>query len=455
MRRSVHFAATIALALATAVGMFAAAIVLKPPPLSASTTDGVEVVHRFYDAINAVLRTGDPTALETIVAPHFTMHGVFVAVSPDRDGLARQLVATSAVAPDLQLEIEEMSVAGDRALAHLARTSGTGAAFLGIPLATTPVFWGRFDALRMDGGQVVELWSGEESLPLLEPLRQTRLDPLLTPNHAMMFRRLGAEAGYPWTWDSTYQSRVLYVEVGTITVEVDPASPAPAVIFAPGHGHGQGRPVPPRTQTRVWPGEALALSPTVRYRLHGDGSLPDLRVYEAAFPRYTGMSLSGAGLATPPTEGTASRPRLPLQTLLAEATSTGLPHTGLVVSFGRITLPPGSPLALSAAPGPVLLTVEAGTLEIDTRQVDPPTATTFAPGDATLIPIDEIITLQAVGADPVVVFAVSIVPPHARTRIESSNHGNIGTLGTLGTLGNRFGDTKQHALDERRLRDRQ
>ncbi len=423
MRRSVLFSATIALSLATAVGMFAAAIVLRPPPLSASTTDGAEVVHRFYDAINAVLRTGDPAALDTIVAPHFTMHGAFVAVSPDRGGLVRQLVATSAVAPDLQLEIEELAVAGDRALAHLARTSGAGAAFLGIPFATTPVFWGRFDALRIDGGQVVELWSGEESVPLLEPLRQARLDPLLTPNHAMMFRRLSAEAGHPWTWDSTYQSRVLYVEVGTITVEVDPASPAPAVIFAPGDGHGQARPVPPGTQTRVWPGEALAMSPAVRYRLHGDGSLPDLRAYEVAFPRYTGTSLSVPGLTTPPAEGTASRPKLPLRKLLAEATSTGLPHAGLVVSFGRITLPPGSPLALSAAPGPVLLTVEAGMLEIDTRQADPTTVTTtFEPGEATLIPVDEIITLQAVGTDPVVVFAVTIVPAHAGTRVVPSSH---------------------------------
>ena len=423
MRRSVLFAATIALSLATAGGMFVAAIVLTPPPLPAPTTDGAEVVHRFYDAINAVLRTGDPAALDSVVAPHFTMRGAFVAVSPDRAGLARQLVTTSDVAPDLQLEIEELAVAGDRALAHLARTSGASAPFLGIPFATTPIFWGRFDALRIHGGQVVELWSGEESIPLLEPLWQARLDPLLNPNHAMMFRRLSAEAGQPWTWPSTYQSRVLYVEVGTITVEVDPTSPAPAVIFAPGDGHGQGRLVPPGTRTRVRPGEALAMSPVVRYRLHGDGSLPDLRAYEVAFPRYISTSLSVAGPAAPPAERTVRRPKLPLRKLLAEATSTGLPHAGLVVSFGRITLRPGSPLALGAAPGPVLLTVEAGTLEIDTRQADPTSmTTTFVPGEATIIPVDEIVTLQAIGTEPVVVFAVTIVPAHAGTRVVPSSH---------------------------------
>jgi hypothetical protein len=165
----------------------------------------------------------------------------------------------------------------------------------------------------------------------------------------------------------------------------------------------------------------LALSQLVRYRLHGDGSLPDLRAYEVAFPRFAGTSFSAAGLAAPLVEGTARRPRLPLRTLLAEATGTGLPHAALVVSCGRISLPPGSSLDLAESPGPVLLTVEAGTLEIDPRQADPTTVTTsLVPGEATIVPVGESITLRAVGAEPVIVFAVTIVPPQAGTRVVPS-----------------------------------
>jgi hypothetical protein len=354
MRRSMLFAATIALSLATAVGMFAAAIVLKPPPLSAHTTDGAEVVHRFYDAINAVLRTGDPAALDIVVAPHFAMHEGFATVSPDRAGLARQLVATSAVAPDLQLEVEDLAVADDRALVHLTQTSGSGETFLGVPFATTFPFWGRFDALRIDGGQVVELWSGEEPVPLLEPLRQARLAPLLTPDPVMMFRRLRAEAEHTWIWSSTFQSRVLYVEAGAITVEVDPASPVPAFIVA-GDSRDQQRSVLPGERARLGAGEALALSAVARYRLNGDPTQPELRAYEVAFPRFAYMGPSEPGLANSTAVGTPAPTTLPMRQLLAEATQTGLPHDTLIVSFGRITLPPGRALALGEAPGPSVL----------------------------------------------------------------------------------------------------
>ena len=422
MRRSVLFAATIALFLATAVGMFAAAIVLKPP-LSARTEDGAKVVHRFYDAINAVLRTGDPAALDSVVAPHFTMHGAFVAVSPDRAGLVRQLVATSAVAPNLQLEVEELAVAGNRALVHVERTSDAGTAFLGVPFATTPVFWGRFDALRIDGDRVSELWSAEGPVPLFESLSQSRLDPPLKTNHAMMFRRLSAEAGHAWTWTSTYQSRVVYVEAGALLVEVDPGSEAPAVIFAPGDGHGQGRSVPPGASARLLAGQVLTLSAAAGYRLHGDPTQPELRAYEVAFPRFAYMGPLGPGLANSTNVGTPPPSKLPTRELLAESAQTGLPRDALIASFGRITLPPGRALAVGESPGPVVFSIEAGTLGIDQRQANPTTgATTVVPGEAAIIPVGEISTLQAVGTEPVVVFVVTFVPAHAGTRVVPSSH---------------------------------
>ncbi len=166
------------------------------------------------------------------------------------------------------------------------------------------------------------------------------------------------------------------------------------------------------------PGEALALSSVVRYRLHGDPSSPEWRAYEVAFPRFTGISSSGAGSASSTIVGTPPPSKLPTRELLAEAAQTGLPHDVLIASFGRITLPPGRALALGEAPGPVLLTVEAGTLGIDQPHADPTTgATTLVPGAATIIPVGHAITLQAVSTEPVVVFAVTIVPAHVVTHV--------------------------------------
>src|SRR5262245_19423384 len=60
--------ATIAFLGATAVGNGA--------PVDVPAESGTRpVVRAFYDAINTGLRSGDPTALEAVVAPNFVMHG--------------------------------------------------------------------------------------------------------------------------------------------------------------------------------------------------------------------------------------------------------------------------------------------------------------------------------------------------------------------------------------------
>lgn len=404
--------------LATCALLVAAAMVGGSPLAAPPGADTRPIVYAFYDAINDVLRTGDPADLDAAVAPHFTMHGGLATVSRDRDGLARQLVATSAVAPDLQLVVKDLAAADDRALVHLDQTSGAGGAFLGVPFAATPAFWEPFNALRIEGGQVVELWTGGEPAPLLESFQQARLDPLLTPDQAMVFRRLSAEGGHAWTWSSTFQSRVLYVEAGAITVEVDPASPAPVFIVAAGDGPGQSRPVPPGEHARLRAGEALALSPVARYRLQGDPSQPALRAYEVAFPRFASMGSSSPGLANSTAVGTPSPTTLPMRHLLAETPQTELPLDALIVSFGCITLSAGSALALAEAPGPVLLTVEEGVLGIDQRQTGSiPVTTRLAPRTATIIPSGEAMTLHAIDTEPVVVFTVTIVPAHTGTRV--------------------------------------
>jgi hypothetical protein len=115
-----------------------------------------------------------------------------------------------------------------------------------------------------------------------------------------------------------------------------------------------------------------------------------------------------------------------LRQLLAEAAQTGLPHDTLVASFGRITLPPGEPLALAATPGPVVLSIESGALGIDQPHADPTTgAMTLVSGAATIMPLGEATTLQAVGTEPVVVFVATIVPAHAGTRVVPSSHATL------------------------------
>jgi hypothetical protein len=411
-----------ALTILATIAFLGATLVVNATPMIAPAADVRPVVHAFYDAINAVLRTGDPTAFEGVVAPNFVMHGALEHVSPDRDGLVHQLVATSGVNPTLHLEIADLEVVGNRALVQVTRTDRAGGAFLGVPFATSPVLWGQFDALRIEGGHVTELWSGGEHVPLFEPLRQAWLDPLLTAEQAMMFRRITTAAGEPWNWAATHQSRVLYLEAGTIMVEVDRTSPEAAVIF-PTDGDGRGRPVAPGGRALLRPGDALAISPFVRYNLSGGGPAhPELLAYEVAFPRFPGAQVSGPELAGGVVVATPARSTLPTRGRLAEVADPSLPHAPLLVTFGRITLPPGTPLALSASPGPVLLTVEAGTLGIDVWHAEPAAVKTkLASGEATIIPAGEASTFQVVGTEPVVLFTTTILPAFAGTRVVPSS----------------------------------
>jgi mannose-6-phosphate isomerase-like protein (cupin superfamily) len=205
---------------------------------------------------------------------------------------------------------------------------------------------------------------------------------------------------------------VLYLDEGVLAVEVDPDSPAPAVIFA-GVDNDQGRAVQPGEHVRLRAGEGLTLSPFVRYRLRSDHLQPKLRAYEVAFPRFVGTGSTGPGLANATAVGPPLPAMLPEQELLAEAAHTGLPHDALIASFGRITLLPGQPLALAEASGPVLLTTEAGTLVMERVSADAvAVATRLVPGEAMIVPCGEATTLQAVGSEPVVIFAVSILPTH-------------------------------------------
>lgn len=395
--------ATVAFLGATALGTSTAVV-------GTTNANARPVVYAFYDAINEVLRTGEPAALEAVLAPDFVLRGALTSGSPDRAGLVDQVVTTAAVAPGLRLEIAEVTVTGDRAIVRVAAAGGATATMLGVPFATPPPFWAPFNVVGIAGGQVSELWSGDEPLPRIELLRQTRLDPLSSAEQAVRVRLLRVDAERDWSSESTFQSRVLYVEAGAITVVVDPSSPEPAVIFA-GEGRGQGRDVQPGARARVGEGEALALSPLVLYELRDEAAPVDLRAYEVAFPRYADTESVFPGLAV---VGPPPPPALSPWTILAAAGRANMPPAAPSISFGRIILPPGRPLALGEAPGPLLLAVESGTLGLDARGDNlSPLTTVVEPGNATLVPRDEVSTLRAVGAEPVVIVVVTTLPIRA------------------------------------------
>jgi quercetin dioxygenase-like cupin family protein len=81
----------------------------------------------------------------------------------------------------------------------------------------------------------------------------------------------------------------------------------------------------------------------------------------------------------------------------------------MVVSLGRLTLPPDTALGLGSAKGQLLITVEAGTLALRTGSGEA-VPRLVASGDGAIVPAGDAMTLRAAGNEPVVALAVTVLP---------------------------------------------
>src|SRR5688500_12407806 len=132
------------------------------------------VIRDFYDAIDVALRTGDTTRLGKHVAPDLVIHGQPPGISPDLIGLERYLSTIRTTLPEWRLQVKQVFVTGDGAVAHIEEISQNPGDFLGLRFAP-PAFWGQFDVFRIENNRIVELWRTPSSSIVTAPLKQVSL----------------------------------------------------------------------------------------------------------------------------------------------------------------------------------------------------------------------------------------------------------------------------------------
>src|SRR5262245_30363117 len=158
------------LSLATAVGLFASGWVLSNPTVADPRPAAAEVVvQSFYAAINQTIRTGETSALNATIDEHAEMHGSLAAIAPGREGLARYLLSLHASNPGLELRVKATAITGSRAVVDVDVVGADGGSFLGGSLPQSAQ-WGAADGLRIGNGHVLEFWSEESGIALLETL---------------------------------------------------------------------------------------------------------------------------------------------------------------------------------------------------------------------------------------------------------------------------------------------
>jgi predicted ester cyclase len=326
------------LALVTALALLGAGAALSPPPLAADPTGANrEVVRRFYDAVNAALRTDDTSALAAVVAADFVAHPPPLA-APGPAGLARYLAALRAGYPALRLTVEEVVVEDDRAVARVRPDGAALGTFLGLPLAELPPPWGTIDWFRLADGRIAERWSAGDTPVLLEEQRHVHLGGRFPSRPVVAL----AQTTYaPGGWEETVAgaARILVVESGALAVAIEPRSPVPALISpAPGdEPWPRASPVAPGSALSLTAGGLIALPEGSRYTIHNAGSVPavalDLTliswVVQGDLAEWVVPAFAGGGPTS--SGGIAAQP-------LAGGVTAELPAAARL-AFGRATIP--------------------------------------------------------------------------------------------------------------------
>jgi predicted ester cyclase len=398
--RRVLLPITCVLALATGIALLLAGAMVAPdgaigspnPPRGSDSADAA-LVHRFYDALNATLKTGDPTLLAPLLAADFADRTAPPGDAATAAGLVRHVLALRATFPDLRLAAEDVQAHGDRVQARVRAEGTEHGVFLGIRFAGGPAVWGPLDTYRIAGGRIAERWASGDRPVLPRRLAQVPLAEA-PPAPVVRLARLtfAPQVGEPET--GLLGPLVIAAESGALTVR--PLGPA---VLA--RDEAAGTAVPRGETVTLRPGDGLVLPAGTHYVVENAGSAVAVALALALLPAGTGAV--GGGVAAWPWVGA---PGIGAQ-LLVDGMAAGAPSGPATVALGRLTLAPGESFAADGPVAPRLVIVEAGSLQLEAPGAP---ATTLSAGNGAVIPSAFGVTLRNAGDGPLVVLLVTVTP---------------------------------------------
>lgn len=411
------------LALATGVVLLCLGDLLAPRTPGAIQSDpdsdaNVAVVRQFYAAVDGVLAGGDPASLDSILAPGFVDHAAAPGASPDRAGLARELVALGALFPDLRLVATDVVAQGDEVVARVVVEQAAPAAFVGIPLPIGWTIWGSIEVFRVAGGRIAERWAGDAPATLLEPYPTASID--LPADSALVVTRIAVAPNGVGTASGTVGPTLLWVVSGSPTVTLD-ALYAPRAEVTGGAGQldaGTPAAIAPKATVTVAPGDLVRIE-DASYTLRNPGAAPAVLVAVASEADVQQATLFRD------TQGVVTQ-------VLADASGAALQVGQSVVAFGRATLAGGVGLPTHRVAGTEVVAVEAGTAALTindgttviqrgtgatTVSTDGMTAetTTLGQGDVGLVEEGGGAEVRNAGESPLTLVVVAVVVGPPRT----------------------------------------
>jgi hypothetical protein len=423
--------AALVLALATGAALDQTMAIVAPSPSDAGASGETETaVRAFYAAANAVISTGDTSALDRVLAPAFVDHGAPTGATPDRAALGQSLLAVHALAPTARLEVSQVFVASDRALVRVAVDVTERTAFMGVAVGGGIPLWGSFDVFRVAGGRVAERWDSPEAPVSLLSFARLPLETDTARVLGLKLERVDFAPGEQAT-RSTGETRVLEVEAGILMVAVDPASAAPVHLLRRGTADNPLVAVTKGTRESLTRGDLVVLPATATYGLANVGSVPATAIVSVILfmddPHRVGPA---GGPGNPPTTSLVAAALTPggpwptnlsVRSLLA-GTPEPPPIRDAGVGVGRVVLAPAAWLPDLTPPELMLLVVESGSVDLAagggvvrvghgaTAESGDVTSAVLQEGDGALVSVGRTVGLHNPGTLPASVLVVSLTP---------------------------------------------
>jgi hypothetical protein len=391
------------------------------------TTDAATVTsaRRFYDAVNAAIRTGETTPVAALLAPEFIDSSRSVGAPAGSAEVLARLVRLRALAPELTLRVDDVSalpVPGE-VLVHLTVAGGATASFLGLapPRELTNWGWGPVETLRIMDGLIVERWSTSIPAMVLEPLSQTTLPGGIPPTQwVVALLRITVEAESAFTIDNGEVTRDLLIESGSLTVTVE--QPRARGLTPNGSGMAMAAPSPVAAAAprKLAPGDSLLAIPWGSYSLVNTGSSPGVLLAVVRVPTWENASTAeafGWRVRLMPMLATDQRSGIQ-EELLTIALVPGTVGNGLAV--GRVTLAPRETLTWPPLGRLAILAVAQGQLQVSApREIDTVRADgrswsdeemLLQGGDGTVVSAAQSMTWRATSDEPASILIVTLGP---------------------------------------------
>jgi hypothetical protein len=334
--RSVERALLIALALVLAVA--SSLLVLTSATIGQSEVNVVDsdprltsLVRRYYHAVNAMLATGDPSALRSVVSDDLLDLDTSAGNRPEQFTLEQHIAFVHSVAPDMRIEPIAVFTRGTTVLAQVAVLPRPNITHFGLQVDANATLWPRQEEFRVADGAIVERKADWNGLFQLNPSRAITLSSLpASGNETLTVTAEEFKPGAVVTYTPSSAPLIVWTLSGQIQAHRFDVQESQIELSSLGVPQ-RGAVGPP---SRTWSLDhfdsvLIPAGSTVRLRNSGPGPALALRM---------SISISSANETTGPRLASSVLASTPLQGIAGDVTT----------SFGEAHLLPGARLTVDS-----------------------------------------------------------------------------------------------------------